>query len=115
MFAIGNLENWANKKKKVKLWSSHCGAAEMNPPRNNEVVGLIPGLDHGIAVSCVVGYRCLDPTLLWLWHKPAAVALIRPLAWEPPYVVGVALKSKKKKKKGLESDPGPGPAWLCSE
>ena len=34
--------------------------------------------------------------LLWLWCRPTAVALIRPLAWEPPYTVGVALKKKKK-------------------
>ena len=39
-----------------------------------------------------------DPVLLWLWCRPAAVALIGPLAWEPPYAVGVALKRKKKKK-----------------
>ena len=38
-----------------------------------------------------------DPTLLWLWCRPAAVALNRPLAWEFPYAVGTALKSKKKK------------------
>ena len=37
---------------------------------------------------------------LWLWHRPAAVALIRSLAWAPPYAVGAALKTKKKKKKG---------------
>ena len=37
--------------------------------------------------------------LLWLWHRPAAVAPIKPLDWEPPYAVGAALKSKKKKKK----------------
>ena len=37
--------------------------------------------------------------LLWLWRRPAAVALIRPLAWEHPYAAGVALKSKKKEKK----------------
>ena len=49
--------------------------------------------------------RSLDPTLLWLWRRPAATAPIRPLAWEPPYVVGAALKKvkrqkdKKKKKK----------------
>ena len=29
----------------------------------------------------------------------AATALIRPLAWEPPYTTGVALKIQKKKKK----------------
>ena len=36
---------------------------------------------------------------LWLWCRPAAVALIRPLDGEPPYAVGVAQKKKKKKKK----------------
>ena len=36
---------------------------------------------------------------LWLWHRLAAVALIRPLAWEPPYVKGVARGGKKKTKK----------------
>ena len=35
---------------------------------------------------------------MWLWHRPAAVALIGPLAWEPLYAVSVALKSQKKKK-----------------
>ena len=47
-------------------------------------------------MSCGVG---LDPELLWLWCRPAAVAPAGPLAWQPPYVVGAALKSKKKKKK----------------
>ena len=40
--------------------------------------------------------------LLWLWHRPAAVASIQPLVREPPYAMGVALKKKiiiKKKKK----------------
>ena len=37
-------------------------------------------------MSCGVGYRhCLDPVLLWLWCRPAAVALIGPLPWELPY------------------------------
>ena len=30
--------------------------------------------------------------MLWVW--PATVGLIRPVAWKPPYAVGVALKSK---------------------
>ena len=29
------------------------------------------------------------------WHWAAAAALIQPLAWEPPYAAGVALKSKR--------------------
>ena len=33
----------------------------------------------------------LDPELLWLWPLPVAMAPIRPLAWEPPHAVGVAL------------------------
>ena len=33
-----------------------------------------------------------------LWCRLAATALIRPLAWDLPYAVGVALKSQKKKK-----------------
>ena len=37
-----------------------------------------------------------DPLLLWLWHRLAAVALIGPLAWEPPYAACVALKRQKK-------------------
>ena len=52
-------------------------------------------------MSCGVGHSCgSDPALLWLWCRPAAVALIGPLAWEPPYAVGVALKGRKKKKSG---------------
>ena len=34
--------------------------------------------------------------LVWLWCRPAAAAPIRPLAWEPPYATGAALKKKKK-------------------
>ena len=37
--------------------------------------------------------------LLWLWCRPAAEALIWPIAWEPPYAIDAALKSKKTKKK----------------
>ena len=36
--------------------------------------------------------------LLWLWCGTAATALIHPLAWEPPYAAGIALKKKKKDK-----------------
>ena len=51
-------------------------------------------------MSCGVGRRCRsDPTLLWLWCRATAMALMRSLAWEPPYSAGVALKNQKKKKK----------------
>ena len=51
-------------------------------------------------VSCGVGHRRgLAPALLWLWCRLAAIALIRPLAWELPYAAGVALKRQKKKER----------------
>jgi len=50
-------------------------------------------------MSCGVGCTCgLDPAFLWIWHSLAATALIRLLAWEPPYAMGVALEKAKKKK-----------------
>ena len=57
---------------------------------------------HGLRIwhchelwCCGVGHRCgLDSVLLWLWHRLAAAALIRTLAWEPPYATGAALKTQ---------------------
>ena len=50
-------------------------------------------------MSCGVGCRRgSDLVWLWLWRRPAALAPIRPLAWEPPYAEGVALKKEKKRK-----------------
>ena len=37
-----------------------------------------------------------DLALLWLWCRLTAEAPIQPLAWEPPHIVGAALKSQKK-------------------
>ena len=51
-------------------------------------------------MSCDEGRRCgSDLALLWLWCRLAATAPIRPLTWETPYTMSVALKKKKKKKK----------------
>ena len=54
-------------------------------------------------MSCGVGCRrSSDPTLLWLWCRPAAIAPTGPLGWEPPFATGVdqemAKRPKKKKK-----------------
>ena len=42
----------------------------------------------------------LNPVLLWLWFRLAAVAPIRPLAWELPYGCGPEEKKKKRRKLG---------------
>ena len=52
----------------------------MNPTSVHGDAGSVPGLAQ------------------WLWFGPAAAAPIRPLAWEPPYALSVALKRPKKKK-----------------
>ena len=58
------------------------------------------GRVSGVAVSCGIGHgHGLDSKLLWLWRRPAAAAPTQPLAWEPPYAAGTALKSGGKKKK----------------
>ena len=43
-----------------------------------------------------------DPMLLWLWRRPTAAAPTGPLAWEPPYTMGVALEMPKRQKKKLQ-------------
>ena len=51
----------------------------------------------GLAVTSGVGHGCSsDPALPWLWCRPAAVALIQPLAGELPYAMGAALKKNKR-------------------
>ena len=51
-------------------------------------------------MSCGLGHRCgSDPELLWLFCRQTALASVRPLAWEPPYAAGMALKKAKKQNK----------------
>ena len=71
-------------------------------------------------MSCGVGHRRgSDPTWLWLWHRPAATAPIRPPAWEPPYAASAAIEKTKKKKRKKErkkcSFPGYTPKTIQDE
>ena len=71
-----------------------------NPTRIHEDVGSLASLSGLRIWHCCelcVGHRFdLDLMLLWLWCRLAAVAPIRPLTWEPPYALGVALEKDKK-------------------
>ena len=63
-----------------------------------------------VAVSC--GIVCRHGSdLVLLSCRPAAVALIRPLVWEPPCATGVALKRREKEKKNRTWRTG----ILCSQ
>ena len=92
-YASGTVLKRKEKKKKKEIknsvnWSSSCGSVVMNPTIIHEDAGLIPGPTQWVR----------DPALLWLWHSPAAVALIGPPTQELPYVAGAALKRKKERK-----------------
>ena len=69
--------------------SSHCGTAEVNPPSTHKNAGLIPGLTQWVG----------NLVLLWLWHRPAAVAPIQPLGTSVCCGCGPKKQKEKKKKK----------------
>ena len=74
--------------KERKNGSSCCGSLVTKLTSIHKDMGLVPG----------PAQWAKDPSLQWLWCRPAATSPIWPLAWEPPYAVGTALKMTQKKK-----------------
>ena len=98
--------NLTTSKMFIKEWSSRRGAADTSLTTTiGFQLASLRGWVKDLAlpsISCRIGHRRgSDLALLWLWGRPAAIALIRPLAWEPPYAMGAALKRQKDKKKRL--------------
>ena len=61
----------------------------MNPTRNDEVAASFPGLAHWVSDPALLCHRrSSDPAFLQHWCRLMARAPIRPLSWEPPYVMG---------------------------
>ena len=62
----------------------------------------MPGPAQWVTTRGVGHRRGSDLVLLWLQHRRAAAAPIRPLAWELSFATGEALKGPKKKEKRKE-------------
>ena len=71
-----------------------------NPTSIHEDMGSIPGITQWIRRCHELWCRSqtqLRSCMLWLWLRPAATTPIQPLAWDPPYATGAALKRQKTK------------------
>ena len=98
------------KKRKLKLGSGRgiLGGQEASPKRGHLMAQRkwVPRVSMRMQVRSLASisgsgiWYChalwgSDPTLLWMQRRLAVPSVIRPLAWELPYVAGAALKSKK--------------------
>ena len=70
-----------------------------NPTSIHEDTCLIPALPQWFKdlVLLQAVAQVSDLALLWLGCRPAAAALIQPLAWELPHATSADLKKKKRK------------------
>ena len=67
------INNKLSEKIQKEFWSSHCGMVEMNPTRNQKVVGSIPGLTQWLGIQCCHELWCRSQTQL---GSDVAVAVV---------------------------------------
>ena len=82
---VGEFPYWRSRNES----DSYPWGRRFDPWPHSVGWGSTIGMSWG--VDCTCG---LDPELLWLWCRPAAVAPNQLLAWELLCAIGVALKSK---------------------
>ena len=95
--ALGDERWWESHIKKLAGGVPVVAQWFTNPTRNHEVMGSVPALAQWVKDRRCHELWCrsqtqVDLVLLWLCCRLSAVAPIRPLAWEPPYAAGAALK-----------------------
>ena len=86
-----------HRKSRISTWNFCCGLAKTNLTSIHEDTVWFLALLIGLRIWHCHQLWCKsqmwpESWMLWLWYRLAATALIWPLAWEPPYAVGVALK-----------------------
>ena len=98
-------QRWIWKIIKLNRQSSRRGTGEVNPTKDQEVAGSIPGLVQwvkhpGVAVSCGVGRRhSSDSQLLWLWCRASSCSSDWPRRLGISMCKASSVFSPKKKKK----------------
>ena len=76
---------------RARSLNSSCKKAHQEFPRGSAVTNLTSIYEDASSIPGLA-QRVKDLASLWLWCRPAAIALIHPLGWELLYAAGVALK-----------------------